>query len=98
MSDDILVNKVAESSITEIDLEKYYPKGEVVVFDLKEYLFMGLILKEKDFRAALKSKDFSEIKTVKVHLFIFAIIRLEGEGINYISSQYDLITLREIEH
>ncbi len=60
MSDDILVNKVAESSLTEIDLEKYYPKGEVAVFDLKEYLFMGLILKEKDFRAALKSKDFSD--------------------------------------
>ena len=48
------VNKVAESSIITLNLEDYYPKEEVTVFDLKEYLFMGLILKEKDFREALK--------------------------------------------
>jgi hypothetical protein len=58
MSNDIIVNKVAESGLLEIDLESYYPKGEVAVFDLKEYLFMGLILKEKDFREALKKQDF----------------------------------------
>ena len=53
------VNKVAESGLVEIDLAQYYPKGEVLVFDLKDYLFMELILKEKDFREALKQKDFS---------------------------------------
>lgn len=56
---DIFVNKVAESSLVEINLEQYYPKGEVAVFDLKEYLFMELILKEKDFRAALKETDLT---------------------------------------
>lgn len=56
---DVIVNKVAESALMELDLEKYYPKGEVAVFDIKEYLFMGLILKEKDFREALKNKDFT---------------------------------------
>jgi hypothetical protein len=59
MNDGIIVNKVAESGLLEIDLENYYPKGTMVVFDLKEYLFMGLILKEKDFREALKKQDFS---------------------------------------
>lgn len=54
-----IVNKVAESALVEIDLEEYYPKGEVVVFDMKDYLFMGLILKEKDFREALKNLDLS---------------------------------------
>lgn len=54
-----IINKVAESSLVEIDLESFYPQGEVVVFDLKDYLFMGLILKEKDFREALKQLDFS---------------------------------------
>src|ERR1700712_4351152 len=58
-NNDTIVNKVAESGLLEIDLENFYPKGEVVVFDLKEYLFMELILKEKDFREALKQKDFS---------------------------------------
>ena len=49
-----IVNKVAESGIITINLEDYYPKEEIVVFDLKDYLFMGLILKEKDFREALQ--------------------------------------------
>ncbi|MFN4257175.1 MAG: DUF2480 family protein, partial [Saprospiraceae bacterium] len=47
-----LVNRVANSSLATIDLEDFYPAGEVVPFDLKDYLFMGLILKEKDFREA----------------------------------------------
>lgn len=41
------VNKVAESGLVTIDLETWLPRGEVIVFDLKEFLFMGLILKEK---------------------------------------------------
>lgn len=58
MSDEI-VNKVAESGLVSFDLEQFYPKEAIVLFDLKDYLFMGLILKEKDFRAALQTKDFS---------------------------------------
>jgi len=60
--DDAIVNKVAESGLVSIDLEAYYPKGEVVVFDLKDFLFMGLILKEKDFREALKQTDWEKYK------------------------------------
>ncbi len=48
------VNKVAESGIITIDLENYFPKAPVVLFDLKDYLFMGLILKEKEFRQNLQ--------------------------------------------
>jgi hypothetical protein len=51
------VNKVAESGIITLNLEDYFPKEEVVVFDMKDHLFMGLILKEKDFREALKTLD-----------------------------------------
>jgi len=54
-----IVNKVANSGLITIDLENYLPSGEFVIFDLKEYLFMGLILKEKDFREALKNMDWS---------------------------------------
>jgi Protein of unknown function (DUF2480) len=54
---EVFVNKVAESGIVTINLEDYYPKTEVVVFDMKDHLFMGLILKEKDFREALKTLD-----------------------------------------
>lgn len=48
-----IVNKVAASALEEINLEDYFPREEIMVFDLKPYLFMELILKEKDFRDAL---------------------------------------------
>lgn len=63
-----IINKVAESSILSIDLESYYPQGETAVFDLKEYLFRGLILKEKDFRAALPLIDWEVYREKNVAL------------------------------
>ncbi len=60
MSDEI-INKVAESGLITIDLEKYLPAKEgITVFDLKDFLFMGMILKEKDFREALKQHDWEQ--------------------------------------
>jgi hypothetical protein len=53
------VNKVADSGIVTLNLEDYYPKETIIVFDMKDYLFMGLILKEKDFRESLKELDLS---------------------------------------
>ena len=55
--EEAFINKVAESGIITLDLEQYLPKEEIVLFDLKDYLFMGLILKEKEFRQALKELD-----------------------------------------
>ncbi|MDX1955742.1 MAG: DUF2480 family protein [Chitinophagaceae bacterium] len=57
-----LINKVAESGLVTLDLETYYPKGETMVFDLKDFLFMELILKEKDFREKLKSHDWEQYR------------------------------------
>ena len=57
---DAIVNKVAESGLITLDLEQFLPDRPVVVFDLKDYLFMGLILKEKDFRAALLKHDWTQ--------------------------------------
>jgi hypothetical protein len=54
-----LINRVSESALVTINLEDYYPKEEVAVFDMKDYLFMGLILKEKDFRESLKTLDLT---------------------------------------
>lgn len=53
-----IINRVANSPIVTIDLEDYYRSEERVVFDLKDYLFQELILKEKDFREALKNLDW----------------------------------------
>lgn len=57
--DNVLVNKVAQSSLETINLENYFPTIEIAQFDIKEYLFHGLILKEKDFRAALKEHNWA---------------------------------------
>lgn len=56
------INKVAESGLITLDLEKWYPRDETAVFDMKDYLFMGMILKEKDFREALKNIDWESYR------------------------------------
>jgi len=61
-----IINKVAESGLVTLDLEQYYPHEETVLFDLKDFLFMGLILKEKDFREALKKLDWETYKEKNV--------------------------------
>ena len=57
--DDIIVNRVANSGLVSFNLEDYYHNGERVIYDIKQHLFMELILKEKDFREFLKSNDWS---------------------------------------
>ncbi|NOT92118.1 DUF2480 family protein [Ferruginibacter sp.] len=66
--EEAMINKVAESGIITLNLEDYYPKGETILFDLKEYLFMGLILKEKDYREALKNLDLAPYQDKNVAL------------------------------
>ena len=58
--EDQIINKVAKSGLISLDLEDYYHSGERVLYDLKDNLFMGLILKEKDFREFLKTHDWSQ--------------------------------------
>jgi hypothetical protein len=57
-----IINRVAKSGIITINLEEFYPQGERVLFDIKEHLFQGLILKEKDFREFIKNEDWSAYK------------------------------------
>ena len=64
--EDIIVNKVAQSALVTLDLEKFYPEGEIEMFDLKGYLFMDLILKEKDYREALKNLDWARYQDKNV--------------------------------
>ena len=59
MSDEI-VNRVANSGLVNFDLEAYYPNGQRQLIDLKDWLFEGLILKEKDFRQAVKDYDWAQ--------------------------------------
>lgn len=69
---DPIINKVAESGLVTLDLEKYYPRTESAVFDLKDHLFMGLILKEKEFREALRKHNWEVYQNKNVAIFCSA--------------------------
>ncbi len=60
MKEGEIVNRVSQSPLVTLDLEQFLVDGERVIFDLKDHLFEGLILKEKDFRTHLKTNDWSE--------------------------------------
>lgn len=57
-----IVNRVSSSSIISLNLEEIYPKEERVIFDLKSFLWQELILKEQDFRNALKVVDWESYR------------------------------------
>lgn len=59
MTDEI-INKVAQSKLVTFDLEDYYPKGERKVIDLKDWLYEGFILREKEFRNFLAEYDWEQ--------------------------------------
>jgi len=63
-----IVNKVSQSGLLTIDLEAFYPQGERVLFDIKDLLFQGLILREKDFREFIKNEDWNKYKDKYVAL------------------------------
>jgi fructose-1-phosphate kinase PfkB-like protein len=54
-----IVNRVANSALITIDLTDYAPKETIAILDAKDFLFEGVILKEKEFRNTLKEFDFS---------------------------------------
>ncbi|MHB0753641.1 DUF2480 family protein [Polaribacter sp. M15] len=63
---EVIINRVANSKLKTFDLEEIYPDGERVVFDIKDWLFQEMILKEKDFRASVKNHDWSQYKNTFV--------------------------------
>ena len=64
-----IINRVAISPIVTIDLEDYYIPGERVGFDLKDFLFQGIVLKEKDYREALKKLEWEKYRDRQVAIF-----------------------------
>lgn len=65
---DEIINRVANSSLVTINLEDYYPNGKRIVFDIKDWLFEGFVLREKDFREHVKQFDWSQYQDTYVAL------------------------------
>ena len=59
-SDDEIFNRVNTSALVTLDLEEHYTSGERLVLDIKDWLFQGQILKEKEFREFVKTHDWSQ--------------------------------------
>ncbi len=64
-----IINRVAQSKLITFDLEAYYPEGSRFAIDIKDWLYEGLILKEKDFRAAVAAHDWTQYQGAYVALF-----------------------------
>ena len=64
-----LVNKIAQSGLITIDLEDFFPTETIIELDIKNFLFRGLILKELEFRTALKTQDWTIYKDKTVAVF-----------------------------
>jgi hypothetical protein len=60
MDPEIIINKVENSGLITFNLEDYYAKGDRVLLDIKNQLFQGLILKEKDFREFVKNHEWQQ--------------------------------------
>ena len=71
-----IINKVANSALEVFDLEDYYPNGIRTQIDISQWLFEGFLLKEKDFREALKNHDWSQYQDhfVAIHCSTDAIL------------------------
>jgi hypothetical protein len=86
-----IVNRVANSVLVTIDLEEYYPNGARILFDIKDWLHEGLVLREKEFRALIDAHDWSIYKNQYIALhctsdaiipgWAYMLIRLQLSGI-----------------
>ena len=68
MQNDI-VNRVANSKLVTFDLEDYYPEGQRLRFDIKDWLFEGLVLREKEFRAYIAAHDWAQYQNCFMALY-----------------------------
>lgn len=64
-----IVNKVAQSALKVFDLEDYFPKAPIETIDISQWLYEGIVLKEKEFRAALLAVDWSTYQDKGVALY-----------------------------
>jgi len=101
---DMLVNKVVQSGIITLDLEDFFPDEPIAELDIKAFLFRGLILKEKEFREAMKANDWTvyQDKIVAVYCSADAIIpqwayMLLASHCSAVTDRYYFGTAAEVE-
>ncbi len=66
--EDETVNRVAQSKLITVNLEDYYPEGKRILLDIKDWLYEGVILKEKDFREHVAQHNWEQYQNAYVAL------------------------------
>jgi hypothetical protein len=107
---DDIVNRVKESGLIAMDLADFKPKVNLIGVDLGDQLWQGLVLKEKDFRAWIKSHDWNSYvnKAVYVYCSVDAIIptwaymlvasQLESCGAEYVIGTKDVLASKLLQN
>ncbi|MBS3915516.1 MAG: DUF2480 family protein [Bacteroidetes bacterium] len=102
--EETIVNKVASSGIITLNLEDHYHSGSRKVIDVKDVLFMGMILKEKEFREWIKTQDWTQYQNSNVAIICSAdaivptwAYMLIASKLNGIANHYVFGNLQELE-
>jgi hypothetical protein len=91
-----IINKVSQSGLITINLEEFYPKGERVLFDIKDLLFQGLILREKDFREYIAKEDWNKYKDKYVAIVCSADVIIPTWAYMLLAAQLEPLTKRVV--
>ena len=63
-----IVNKIAKSGLITLDMKTFKGPQKRKIIDVKNWLFEGMVLKEKKFREHLKDENWEEYKNTFVAL------------------------------
>ena len=91
-----IINRVANSVLVTINLEDYYPKGQRVLFDIKDWLYEGFVLREKEFRDQIASYNWSQYQDSYVALTCSSDAIIPGWAFMLISLQLESFAKKTI--
>ena len=91
-----IINRVSNSVLVTINLEDYYPKGERILFDIKDWLLEGLVLREKDFRNQVAEYNWAQYQDAYLALTCSTDAIIPGWAYMLISLQLESVTKKTI--
>ena len=92
-----IINRVANSKLVTLNLEDYYPSGERKLLDIKEWLYEGIILREKEFRTALEEYNWSQYQDCYVALTCSSDAIVPGWAYMLITTKLQAIAKRIVQ-